>query len=212
MGRKWGGSGEEVDESGPYRHVGAGVNAGGVLAGICKGVAQCAAMTKATSTILGSAALCVAVACGGGTPAAEVKKEAAPAEPKKAPEDDGVAKRKAEREAKEAAKIAAEKKKAEVVGEITKLPEGKLPKKIDKACEALTASFGGFMKKHYPAVGEDKLTTQRADMKKTCLGMKIEVAACQANAFTLATGMPTEEVKDQVNAIMGGCLEKFGAK
>lgn len=168
-------------------------------------------MTKATSNIFGSAALCMAVACGGGAAPADAKKQEAPAEaPKKEPEDAGVAKRKAEREAKEAAKVAAEKKKVEAVAAVAKLPEGKLPKKIDKACEALNASFEGFMKKHFPTVGEDKMSTQRAQMKKTCMGMKIEVAACQANAFTLATAMPTEEIGDQVNAIMGACLEKFG--
>jgi hypothetical protein len=162
-------------------------------------------MTKATN-IFGGAALCMAVACGGGAaPVDEAKKQEAPAEPKKEPEDAGVAKRKAEREAKAAAKVAEEKKKAEIVAEITKLPEGKLPKKIGPACDALTASYDAFMKKHFPAVGEDKLSTQRSMMKKNCMTGKIEVAACQANAYSLVTA----EAADQVNQIQLACLEKF---
>jgi hypothetical protein len=165
-------------------------------------------MTKATSTMVGCAALWLTTACGGGAAPAPTRRrrQEAPAEPKKEPEDAGVAKRKAEREAKAAAKVAEEKKKAEKVAEITKLPEGKLPKKLDKACDTLTASYDAFMHKHFPAVGEDKLSTQRGMMKKNCMGGKIEVAACQANAYDLATA----EISDQVNSIQLACLEKFG--
>jgi hypothetical protein len=166
-------------------------------------------MTKATSTMVGCAALWLTTACGGGAaPAPDAKKADAPAEPKKEPEDAGVAKRKADREAKEVAKVAEEKMKAEKVAEITKLPEGKLPKKLDKACDTLTASYDAFMHKHFPAVGEDKLSTQRGMMKKNCMGGKIEVAACQANAYDLAT----PEISDQVNSIQLACLEKFGGE
>lgn len=164
---------------------------------------------QATAKMVGCAAVWLTTACGGGgAPVDAAKKAEAPAEPKKEPEDAGVAKRKAEREAKAAAKVEEEKKKAEMVAEITKLPEGKLPKKLDKACDALTASYDAFMHKHYPTVGEDKLSTQRGMMKKNCMSTKIEVAACQANAYSLATA----EVADQVNQMQLACLEKFGGE
>lgn len=168
-------------------------------------------MTKATN-IFGGAALCMAVACGGGAaPVDEAKKQEAPAEPKKEPEDAGVAKRKAEREAKAAAKVAEEKKKAEIVAEITKLPEGKLPKKLDKACEALNTAYDAFTRKQFPddvAGWDEKKGTQLGMMKKNCMSGTIEVAACQANAF----GLATEDVRKEVPAIMSACIEKFSKK
>jgi hypothetical protein len=169
-------------------------------------------MTKATSTMVGCAALWLTTACGGGAaPAPDAKKADAPAEPKKEPEDAGVAKRKADREAKATAKIEEEKKKAEKVAEITKLPEGKLPKKLDKACEALNTAYDAFMRKQFPddvAGWDEKKGTQLGMMKKNCMSGTIEVAACQANAF----GLATEDVRKEVPAIMSACIEKFSKK
>lgn len=178
---------------------------------MCIIVAICAAMTHSTSKILGGAALFLVACSGGAKPADEAKKAEVAAEPKKEPEDAGIAKRKAEREAKAAAAVEAEKKKAEKVAEITKLPEGKLPKKIDKACDALNTSYDAFMRKNFPddvKGWDEKKGTQLGMMKKNCMSGTIEVAACQANALSLAT----EEVRKEVPAILAGCIEKFGKK
>lgn len=155
----------------------------------------------------------MAVACGGGgdAPAGDAKKaEEVKAEPKKADEEDpGVAKRRLEREAKAAAAKQAEEDAAKKIDEITVLP-AKLPKKIDKACDEVSAAFDGFMKRTAsdPASWESKKGTTLGMMKKDCLTGKLEVAACEVQAF----GAATPELVKAVPAIIAKCIEKFGNK
>lgn len=182
------------------------------LAGTRGGVAKCGAMKWTTSAkrVLSSPLLCMAVACGGGAPAGDAKKvEEVKAEPKKEEEDAGVKKRREEREAKAAAAKKAEEDAVKKIEEITVLP-AKLPKKLDKACDEVSAAFDGFMKRAAsdPASWDSKKGTTLGMMKKDCMGGKIEVAACEISAF----GAATPELVKSVPAIISKCMEKFGNK
>ncbi len=150
-------------------------------------------------------------ACGGGSKPAEVKKDAAPADTKVAPVDDAVAKRRAEREAKEKAVKDAEAAKLQQIKDLAVLPE-KLPKKLDKACDEVAAAQDAFMQKWFPdqatqwAAGKG---TQLGLTKKTCVGGgSIEVAACQAKILTDAP----EALRKEIPALFSSCIEKFGKK
>lgn len=168
-------------------------------------------LTTSAKRVLGSPLLCMAVACGGGTPPAEAKKtEEVKVEPKKTDDEDaGVAKRRLDREAKAAAAKKAEEDAAKKIDEITVLP-AKLPKKLDKACDEVNTAFDGFMKRASSDTTswDSKKGTQLGMMKKTCMEATVEVAACQANALTNAT----PELLKEIPTILGKCIEKFSKK
>lgn len=121
--------------------------------------------------------------------------------------------RKQKRLAEEQAKKDEVAKMEAAVDAICVLPE-KLPKKLDKACDAVGVAHDGFMQKHYGANPETIKKWNGA--KQMQLGMttaqctksgSIEVAACQANGLNTA---PTE-LKKQIPAIFKRCIDKFGA-
>jgi hypothetical protein len=150
-------------------------------------------------------------ACGGGSKPAEEKKVEATADTKVAPVDDAVAKRKAERLAKEQAVKDAEAKKQQQIKDLAQLP-ATLPKKLDKACDEVAKVQDAFMQRMFPdqaaklAAGKAK---QMADTKTACMGTgSIEVAACQAKALTDAP----EELRKEIPALLIACIEKYGTK
>lgn len=149
-------------------------------------------------------------ACGGNKPA-EAKKQEAAADAKAAPVDDAVARRRAEREAKEQAVKDAEEKKLQQIKDLAALPE-KLPKKLDKACDEVAAAQDAFMQKWFPDQASQWASgkgTQLGLTKKTCVsGGSIEVAACQAKALTDAP----EELRKEIPALFSSCIDKFGPK
>ena len=149
-------------------------------------------------------------ACGGGSKPEEAKKQEAPAEAKVAPVDDAVAKRRAEREAKEKAAKDAEAKKLQDIKDLAVLPE-KLPKKLDKACDEVAAAQDAFMQKWFPDQATQWASgkgTQLGMTKKTCMSGSIEVAACQAKALTDAP----EALRKEIPGLFSACIEKFGPK
>lgn len=146
-------------------------------------------------------------ACGG-----EAKKdEPAPTkaeEPKK--EDDAIARRRADREAKAKAEKDAEDARVAAVDKLTVLP-AKLPKDIKKACDAVAEAQLTFFEKMYTGPELEKLKaaqgTQRPMTISQCTSTgSIQAAACQANALTTAEG---PELKTSISDIMRVCLEKF---
>ena len=149
-------------------------------------------------------------ACGGGSKPAEVKKDAAPVDTKVAPVDDAVARRRAEREAKEQAAKDAEAAKLQQIKDLAVLPE-KLPKKLDKACDEVAAAQDAFMQKWFPDQATQWASgkgTQLGLTKKTCMGGNIETAACQAKALTDAP----EALRKEIPGLFSSCIEKFGKK
>lgn len=150
-------------------------------------------------------ALALVVACDSGSAPA-----AAPAAAAKAPEDDGAAKRKAEREAKAAAEAKAKTDAAAKLDALAVLP-AKLPKNLDTACKEMLAAYDGFMKKVLVGDMLTKWSTGGNEMQlavfgKECLKRNVEVAACQANAL----GAAGPELEPELAAIMGKCADKFG--
>jgi hypothetical protein len=150
--------------------------------------------------------------CGGGAAQAEEKqKKEEAAAAKKAEEEDGIKKRKAEREAKEAAAKQAEADKQEKIKALAVLPD-KLPKKLDKACDAVAAAQDQFMVKWFPDQKDQWASgkgTQLGLTKTTCIkGGSIEVAACQASALSNAT----EDLRKEIPGLFSACIEKFGKK
>lgn len=150
-------------------------------------------------------------ACGGGSKPAEAKKDEAAADTKVAAVDDAVAKRRADREAKEQAVKDAEAKKQQQIKDLAALPE-KLPKKLDKACDEVAAAQDAFMQKWFPDQASQWASgksTQLDLTRKTCVGGgSIEVAACQAKALADAP----EELRKEIPALLTACIEKFGPK
>lgn len=150
--------------------------------------------------------LTFALACDAGepkpNPAAEAKaKEEAES---KARTD----KRRKEREEQLAAEEQEKKDIAAKIIEISVIPEGtKLPKKIADACEQVVAAQDGFMKKFYPEVGADALTTQLGMLRKQCVEANdIEMAMCQKFALDATT----EELKSMINEYLPACMTKYG--
>lgn len=152
--------------------------------------------------------------CGGGSKPEEAKKDEGKAAAKadaKPPVDDALAKRKADREAKEQAVKDAEAKKLKLVQDLAVLP-AKLPKKLDKACDEVAAAQDAFMQKWFPDQASQWASgkgTQLGLTKKTCVsGGSIEVAACQAKALTDAP----EELRKEIPALFTACIDKFAKK
>ncbi len=150
-------------------------------------------------------------ACGGGSKPAEDKKVEPAADTKVAAPDDAVAKRKAERLAKEQAVKDAEAKKLQQIKDLAQLP-ATLPKKLDKACDELGKVQDAFMQKMFPdqaaklSAGKAK---QMADTKSMCMGTgSIEVAACQIKALSDAP----EELRKEIPALLTACIDKYGPK
>jgi hypothetical protein len=147
-----------------------------------------------------------ALACDDGKakpdPAAEAKAK------KDEEEKAGKERRKKEREEKAAAEKKAQEAIAAKIQEITAIPEGtKLPKKIADACEQVVAAQSGFMKKFYPEIQADALTTQLGMLQKQCIEMNdIEVAICQKFALEATT----EELKSLINEYLPICMTKYG--
>lgn len=154
----------------------------------------------------------LAPACGGGSSgpseaeiAAQKKKE----DEKKADED-ALAKRKAEREAKAAAEKEAAEKEAAAIDALAVLPDP-MPKKLDKACDERAKAEDEFMKKHYDgealAKWEAAKATQLGFAKQNCVkGGSIEVAACQINAMRSAPS----ELRKKLPDLLKRCMDKFG--
>jgi hypothetical protein len=120
-----------------------------------------------------------------------------------------IAKRKAEREAKEvAAKKEAEDIKVKIE-EVTVIPEGtKMPKKIADACEQVVTAQSGFMKKFHPQVEDAALTTQLGLLRKQCLEMgDVKVVMCQKFALEATT----ELLAKSINEYLPVCMKKYGS-
>jgi hypothetical protein len=134
-------------------------------------------------------------------PAAEAKaKEEAELEAR-------LAKRKQDREAKEAA---AKKEQEDIVAriqEVTVIPEGtKIPKKPAEACEQVVAAQTGFMKKFHPQIEEAALTTQLGMLRKQCLEMgNAKVAICQKFALEATD----ELLQKSINEYLPACMAKY---
>lgn len=147
-------------------------------------------------------------ACGGEAKKDEPAPTKAAEEPKK--EDDAIARRRAEREAKAKAEKDAEDARVAAVDKITVLP-AKLPKDLKKACDAVAEAQLKFFEKMYEGPELEKLKaaqgTQRPMTISQCTSTgSIQAAACQANALTTAEG---PELKASISDIMRVCLEKF---
>jgi hypothetical protein len=147
-------------------------------------------------------------ACGGEAKKEEPAPAKAAEEPKK--EDDAIAKRRADREAKAKAEKEAEEARLAAVDKLAVLP-AKMPKDIKKACDAVADAQLKFFEKMYSGPELDKLKaaqgTQRPMTLSQCTSTgSLEAAACQANALTTAEG---PELKTSISDIMRVCLEKF---
>lgn len=162
------------------------------------------------STALFLAIPLIFAGCGPSGPTPEQKAAAtkkAEEEKKKKEEE---AKLKAEREAK--AKEEEEKKKAheKKIDDLAQLPET-LPKKLPKACDAMTKAYDAYMQKVLTGDDLTKWATGGKEMqvalfRKECLKGNVEIAACQTNA--LSTAEP--EMKPHLSEFMTKCREKFG--
>lgn len=155
--------------------------------------------------------LSLAPACGGEAKKAEEAPKAA--EPAKPAEDEGVARRRAERETKERAEKEAEEKRLADIQALAVLP-AKLPKNLKKACEGVADAQLKFFERMFEGPELDKLKaaqgTQRPMTISHCTGLgSIEVAACQIAALDAATDA---SLKNSISDIMRVCIEKFGQK
>jgi hypothetical protein len=165
------------------------------------------------SAVLLTAILCSSLAaCDGG----DAKPKADPAAEAKAKEEADkkarIEERRKKREAEAKAKEEEAKKHQEAIDAVLLLPE-KMPKKLDKACKAVGDAQDAFMNRLY----EGETVTKWNNAKGTQLPMTIaqctkhaslEVAACQANALTIAP----PELKKALPDLLRGCIEKFGKK
>lgn len=163
------------------------------------------------SALVFSVTLCFTlVACDSGNtapkadPAAEARAKEAEDKKKR------VEAKRLEREAGVKEKADAEAKHKEAIAAMLVLPE-KMPKKLGKACKAASDAQDAFMLRHYEGEAVEKWNAakstqlQKAVAECTKVG-NIEVAACQANALTIA---PTE-LKKALPDLLRGCIEKFG--
>lgn len=154
--------------------------------------------------------LSFAPACGpsGPTPA-ELEAQKKAAEKKKA-EEDALAKRKAEREAKEQAEKDAAEALDKQIDALAVLPE-EMPKKLEDACAARAQAEDDFMNKHYEgdalAKWNEAKGTQLGFAKQNCVKMgKIEIPACTKNALDNAPA----ELKKKLPDLLKKCIDKFG--
>lgn len=154
----------------------------------------------------------VTPACDSG-PSAEEKAATEAAAAKKAAEkkeyEDGLAKRKADREAKEKAKEDAAAKLVADVDALCVLPE-KMPKSLDTTCAAVATSTDAFMLRLYQGEAIERWTKAKGMQLKmataTCMKVgSLEAAACTVNALDNAP----EELKKQMNDFVRRCGEKF---
>ncbi|MEM6997120.1 MAG: hypothetical protein AAF721_41835 [Myxococcota bacterium] len=124
-----------------------------------------------------------------------------------------IAARKEKRLAEEKAKQDAIDAKQAKVDAVCVLPE-QVPKKLDKACAAVSDAHDAFMLRLYadkPEVIEKWNGGKKMQLDLTVGQCKktgsLEVAACQANALTNATA----EIKKEIPAIFKTCIDKFGS-
>ncbi len=152
-------------------------------------------------------------ACGGGgTAAADAKAaDAKKADAKKAEEDAGIAKRRAEREAKDKAEEDRKAQRDKLTDELSVLPE-KMPKKLDDACKGLVEAQQDFDKRHFPPETVAKLEaaagTRLKMLEQQCFGSTKEMAACQIQVLqALPTG---QEFHKDLPMFFAKCAQKFG--
>lgn len=165
---------------------------------------------RMTPAILALAAL-AALGCDSAKTDDAAAKQKADAEAKATKDKEALAQRKAEREAaekKQADEAAALKSKIDALAVI---PDG-LPKKLDKACEAMLAAYDGYMQK---VLQGDMLTKwktggnemQLAVFRKECLKRDIPTAMCQAHAL----GAATPDLEKNLADIMQACVARAKA-
>lgn len=167
------------------------------------------AMRRRTTGVLLAIAM-LSGACDSPDPAKTDKK--AEPEPRAAAPDEALAKHKAEREQAERDEQEAKAKLAAQIDALAVIP-AQLPKKLDKACEAMLASYDGFMRKTLQGDMLTKWETggnemQLAVFRKECLKRDIATAACQAHALAEAPA----ELADHLADIMTACNEKATAE
>ncbi len=162
-----------------------------------------------TSALLLAVTLCSClVACDSGGS----EKKADPAAEAKAKEEEDKQKRIEERRKKREAEQKAEEdaaaaKKAKIDALLV-LPET-MPKKLDKACDAVGEAQTAFIERSFDAAAAAKAKTGSTMTVKTCKeNSNIEVAACQKNALDNAD----KELGKDLPALLAGCIEKFGTK
>lgn len=148
-------------------------------------------------------------ACDSGEKPKANPDEAKQAADEKATED-GIAKRKQEREAKAAAEKKAAEDKKKLIDELCVVPaDAKPPKKLDQACEALAAAQGEFFARQYAddpesaAKLEKSAPMQKQNILRMCTSM--DFALGLKNAFDKA---PLGMAKD-INDIISVCTVKF---
>lgn len=154
----------------------------------------------------------LAFACDAGKAekaAGDVK--AAKADQEKAEKEDRIEAIKLKRLAEAKAEADALNATAAAVDKVCVLPE-QLPKKLDKACDAVAAAHDAFMLKHYadnPKTIESWKSGKGTQLPMTiaqCIKAgSIEVAACQVHAFETA-GV---ELKKEIPAFFRTCIGKF---
>ena len=139
--------------------------------------------------------------------AAEEQKAKAQAEMEK-----GVAEQRKKREAEAKAKADKEAAYKAALDKACVLP-AKLPKKLNKACQAAGEAHDAFMKRQYADDAEtlEKWSlaagTQIKFTVSTCTkGGSLEVAACQKHALDNAP----PELKEDATEILKTCIDKFG--
>lgn len=139
----------------------------------------------------------------------------AKAEDKKGDEvdfDKRMADRKAKREADEKVKAEADAAKKAAIAALCVLPDKKkIEKDQKKACAAVGVAHDKFMQKHFTGDVLDKWnaakgTAMPMTVAQCTKSVSVEVAACQVNALETAPA----ELKDEVSALLRGCIEKFG--
>lgn len=160
--------------------------------------------------------LCVAVG-GSGCDSSEGKKAADEAAAKKKKEEEEsekrIAERRKKREAEQAEKDKAVQELQAKVDAVCVLPE-ELPKKVDKACEAVAEAQDGFMQRLYgdkPETIEKWNNAKGTQVPLTVTQCKkagsLEVAACQKHGLDNAG----PELKKEIPNIFRTCIDKFGA-
>jgi hypothetical protein len=133
-------------------------------------------------------------------------------EKKSAIDEEALAKRKAEREAKQkAAEEAAEKKRAAIEALVV-LPET-LPKDLEKACNDVAKAHDAAMQRLAQGDAAAAWATAKENQLPMTIvqcsqGDSLEAAGCQKSALDKAG----PEIADDLQALLRGCLEKFGKK
>lgn len=149
-------------------------------------------------------------ACDSG-PSEEEQKAAEAAAKKKQEEEDALAKRKAEREAKDKAAEDAKEEERKKLDALAVIPEGmEEPKDIAAACDAVAEAQDAMMQKYLPedkkegwnSGKEAQLGLTKAQCNKTG---SMKIAMCQANALNTVP----EDLYKKFNDLVTMCAEKY---